>query len=73
MPGGRDVVADQRTSLQEFVELVRQGKMMAAIKYARGYLSDWASVYLQELQVCVLYKHQIATLRLLGCVHSMFL
>lgn len=51
---------DQQTSLQEFVELVRQGKMMAAIKYARVFLSPWASVYLQELQVCVHYRHQLA-------------
>lgn len=53
-------MADQQTSLQEFVELVRQGKMMAAIKYARGYLSPWASAYLPELQVCVHYRHQLA-------------
>ncbi|KAL3142832.1 hypothetical protein ABBQ38_003125 [Trebouxia sp. C0009 RCD-2024] len=39
-----------RLRMQEFVELVRQGRMMQAIKYARGYLSPWASVYLQELQ-----------------------
>ena len=41
----------QQVFPQEFVELVRQGKMMQAIKYARGYLAPWASVYLQELQV----------------------
>ena len=57
---------EQWTTLQEFVELVRQGNMMAAIKYARGYLSPWASIYLQELQVCVPYRHQIATLGFKG-------
>lgn len=39
-----------RLRMQEFVELVRQGKMMQAIKYARGYLAPWATVYLPELQ-----------------------
>lgn len=37
--------------MQEFVELVRQGHMLQAIKYARGHLAPWANVYLQELQV----------------------
>ena len=37
--------------MQEFVELVRQGKMMQAIKYARGHLAPWAATYLPDLQV----------------------
>ncbi|KAA6429854.1 MAG: macrophage erythroblast attacher-like [Trebouxia sp. A1-2] len=34
----------------EFIELVRESKMMQAIKYARGHLAPWATVYLQDLQ-----------------------
>ena len=55
-----------RLAVQEFVELVRDGKMLQAIKYARGYLAPWATVYLQELQVqsaCLhnmLYKAYLA-------------
>ena len=41
----------QAAAVQEFIELVREGRMMQAIKYARGNLSPWASVYLQDLQV----------------------
>ncbi|DBA81972.1 hypothetical protein WJX77_005110 [Trebouxia sp. C0004] len=39
-----------RLRMQEFIELVREGKMMQAIKYARGHLAPWATVYLQDLQ-----------------------
>ena len=37
--------------LQEFVELVRAGKMLEAIKYARQHLAQWAGSHMQELQV----------------------
>ncbi|DBB16480.1 TPA: hypothetical protein ACH3X3_014757 [Trebouxia sp. C0006] len=38
------------SNIKEFIELVREGKMMQAIKYARGHLAPWATVYLQDLQ-----------------------
>ena len=37
--------------LQEFVELVRAGKMLEAITYARQHLAQWAGSHMQELQV----------------------
>ena len=37
--------------LQEFVELVRAGKMLEAIAYARQHLAQWAGSHMQELQV----------------------
>lgn len=51
-----EVPFQQVTVLQEFVELVRQAKTMQAIKYARGHLSPWASVYMPELQVFTAHK-----------------
>lgn len=45
------IVAEQIAPSQEFIELVRQGKMMLAINYAKGHLASWASVYLKDLQV----------------------
>ena len=40
--------------LQEFVELVRAGKMLEAITYARQHLAQWAGSHMQELQVTTL-------------------
>ena len=36
--------------LQVFIEHVRANEMMQAIKYAKLYLSPWASQYMEELQ-----------------------
>eukprot|EP00891_Asterochloris_glomerata_P002826 jgi/Astpho2/2826/e_gw1.00050.131.1_t len=39
--------------IQEFVELVRAGKMLEAITYARQHLAQWAGSHMQELQTVV--------------------
>ena len=36
--------------LQEFIELVREERMMEAVTYARKYLASWGSTNMKELQ-----------------------
>ncbi|KAJ3310598.1 GID complex subunit containing RING finger motif [Boothiomyces sp. JEL0838] len=36
--------------LQEYIELVREGKIPTAIQYVRKYLTPWSDLYLKEIQ-----------------------
>ena len=54
--------------LQEFVELVRAGKMLEAITYARQHLAQWAGSHMQELQVTT--RIEQAHLPVIGCAFS---
>jgi macrophage erythroblast attacher len=50
MSAYRASVESSRNYAQEFVELVRQERMLEAIAYSRKHLAPWAGQYQAELQ-----------------------